>query len=153
MVFRLERGVTGFRSDREQELRGVAARMFRAGCYEAARAAGGAVEQVLESAYPRNFHSAVMIAPSGRFAILCNVTYPWIAFAGQGTGDLEPKAFADPPGWAATFADAGFTVMSRQVLNSPLNAVDTTALGKAEWLQINSWRPVTVGETVFNSWD
>jgi hypothetical protein len=152
-VFRLERGVTGFRSGKEPKLPEVSVRTFRGGCYEAARAAGGAVEQVFESAYPRNFHSAVIVASNDRFAIVCNAMYPWIAFAGEGTGDLELKAFVDPPAWAAAFVEIGFVVMSRQVLDSPLGAVDTAALGKAEWLQIASWRPASVGETVFNFWD
>jgi hypothetical protein len=108
---------------------------------------------VVESACPRNYHSAVVVASNVRLAILCNATYPWIAFAGMGTGDLEPKAFVDPPSWAATFAGAGFVVMRRQLLDSPLGAVDTAALGKAEWQQIASWRPESVGETVFSAWD
>jgi hypothetical protein len=145
--------VTGFRSGKEPELPEVPVRTFRGGCYEAARVAGGVVEQVLESAYPRTFHSAIIVASDDRHAILCNATYPWIAFAGVGTGELEPKAFVDPPTWAGPFAEMGFLVMSRQVLDSPLGAVDTAALGKAEWMQIHSWRPASVGETVFNSWD
>ena len=72
----------------------------------------------------------------------------------RGTGDLvEPKAFVDPPTWAATFAEIGFIVMSREVLELPLGAVDTAAWGKAEWLQIDSWRSASVGETVFNFWN
>ncbi|MEV6851940.1 hypothetical protein [Actinoplanes sp. NPDC051411] len=152
-MFRLERGVTGFRSGKDPELPEVSVRRFRGGCFEAARAAGGAVEEVFESTYPRNFHSAIIVAPNGRFPILGNTMYPWIAFVGASTDDLAPKAFADPPSWAATFVEAGFTVMSRQVLDSPLGAVDTTALGKAERLQIDSWRPGSVGEAVFNAWD
>ena len=152
-MFRLERGVTGFRSAKESELPEVPVRTFRGGCWEAARAAGGVVEQFVESAYPRNFHSAVIVASNDRLAILCNAMYPWIAFAGVGASDPEPKAFVDPPAWAVRFAEIGFIVMSRQVLDSPLGAVDTAALGKAERLQIDSWRPANVGETVFNFWD
>jgi hypothetical protein len=152
-VFRLERGVTGFRSGKEPKLPEVPVRTFRGGCYEAARAADGAVEHIVESAYPRSYHSAVIVASKERLAVLCNAMHPWIAFAGEGTGHLEPKAFVDPPAWSAAFADLGFAVMSRQVLESPLAAVDTAALAKAEWLQIDSWQPATVGETVFNSWD
>jgi hypothetical protein len=77
--------------------------------------------------------------------------YPWIAFAGVGTGDLEPKAVVDLPAWAARFAEIGFVVMSRQMLDSPLGALNTAALGKAERMQIDSWRPASMGETVFNS--
>lgn len=152
-MFRLERGVTGFRHGREPALPDVTVRMFRGGCHEAARAAGGAVEQVVERIYPRSFHSAVIVTSADRFMILGNAAYPWIAFTAENAGHLEPKVFVDPPVWAGSFATAGFVVMGRQLLDAPLDAVDTTALGKAEWLQINSWRPATVGDTVFNSWD
>jgi hypothetical protein len=93
--------VTGFRSAKEPELPQVPVRTFWGGCYEAARAAGGVVEQLVESAYPRNFHSAVIAASNDRLAIFCNAMCPWIAFAGVSTSDLEPKAFVDPPAWAA----------------------------------------------------
>jgi hypothetical protein len=58
--------------------------------------------------------------------------HPLIAFAGPDIRNLEPKAFVDPPDRAAAFAGVGFVVMSRQVLDSPLGAVDTTASGKVE---------------------
>lgn len=153
-MFRLERGATGFGYGKEPELLKFPVRRFRGGCYEAARAAGGAVEQIVERTYPRNFHSAVIVASAHRFAIVCNAIYPWIAFVEAGIGDVAgPGVFVDPPTWAAAFAEMGFVVMKRQLLDSPLNVVDTAALGRGEWLQIRSWRPASVGQTVFNSWD
>ncbi|MBB3101231.1 hypothetical protein FHR83_008959 [Actinoplanes campanulatus] len=148
-MFRLERGATGFRHGKEPDLPEVPLRRFRAGCHEAARRASGAVEQIRERAYPRNYHSAAIMAPEGRFVILCHAVHPWIAFAEED----DPGTFSDPPAWATAYTDMGFVVMSRELLDSPLSDVDTTALGKGEWMQINSWRPESTGRAVFNSWD
>ncbi|MEU4621355.1 hypothetical protein AB0G04_15455 [Actinoplanes sp. NPDC023801] len=153
-MLRLGKGITGFRHGREPQLPEVPVRRFRGACHEAARAAGGTVERVTERAYPANFHSAVIVTPAGRSAILCNAVHPWIAFVEENTGDVaDPGTFLDPPPWAAAFSAADFGVLGRTVLDSPLDTADTTALGKGEWLQIHSWRPETVGRTVFNSWD
>jgi hypothetical protein len=149
-----ERGVTGFRDVNDPELPVVDVRLFRAGCYAGAQAAGGAVEQIVERTYPRNFHSASIGVAADRFEILCHFGYPWIAFIEEGTGSwADPGVFVDPPVWAAVFAETGFTVMSRDLLDSPLSEVDPAALTKAEWSQIVSWRPASVGQTLFNSWD
>jgi hypothetical protein len=155
LVFRLERGVTGFRYGKEAELSAVSIRGFRGACYVAARAAGGAVEQVVERTYPRNFHSAVIVVgPADRFAVLCNVLYPWVAFVEVGVGGAAgSEAFVDPPTWSGAFTETGFTVMSRKLLESSLSVVDTATLGKAELVQIRSWCPASVGHAVFNSWD
>jgi hypothetical protein len=153
-VFRLERGVTGFRYGEEAELPEISVQRLRGACYEAARSTGGAVEQVVEKTYPRNFHFAVVVGSADQFAVLCNAVYPWVAFTQGGTGDVVgPGTFVDPPACATAFAEMGFIVMSRQLLESPLSAVDTAALGKGDWMQIRSWQPTNVGQTVFNSWD
>jgi hypothetical protein len=153
-VFRLERGVTGFRFGKEPELPEISVQRFRGACYEAARMTGGAVERVAEKDYPRNFHSAVIVGPPGRTTVLCNAVHPWVAFVEEGTGDtVGPGAFVDPPACAQAFPEMGFVVMGRELLESPLSVVDTAALGKAEWIQIRSWQPTCVGQTVFNSWD
>jgi hypothetical protein len=154
VVFRLETGVTGFRHGKEPELPEVPVRRFRGACHEAARQAGGSVGQVAEKTYPRNFHSAVIVGSADRFAVLCNAVYPWVAFVEEGTGDmLSPGVFVDPPACAAAFTGSGFVVLSRRLLESPLSAVDTTALGKGERMQIRSWQPTSVGQAVFHSWD
>ena len=115
---------------------------------------GGAVEQVVEATYPRNFHSASIVRSADRFAVLCNAIYPWVAFAEEGADDVVvSETFVDPPTWATAFTETGFTVMSRQLLESPVSAVDTAALGKGKRVEIHSWRSASVGETVFNSWD
>jgi hypothetical protein len=153
-VFRSERGVTGFRGRNERELPTTDIRIFRAACYMAARGAEGTVDRITERSYPRNFHSAVIMTSSDPYTILCQGYYPLIAFVHDGTGSwASPGVFVDPPTWAGAFADKGFALMSKRLLDSPLSEVDASALTEADWSQIRSWRPVGVGETLFNSWD
>jgi hypothetical protein len=153
MVFRLAGGVTGFYHGEAPDRPEVPIRQFRGGCHAAARAAGGRVEKVVEMSYPGTFHSAVLASATGRVSILCHFMCPWIAFI-EGDPELwHPAAFAEPPAWSAVFAEFGFTVLSRAVLDAPLSEADTTALTKADWSQIRSWRPASVGRLVFNSWD
>ena len=154
MVFRLERGVTGFWGRNDPAPPVLDVRTFRGGCHAAARAAHGTVESIVEAAYPRGFHYAVVGTRDGPAGVACHAGFPLIAFVVDGTGSwLGPGEFVDPPGWSAAFGEYGFTVMSRQLLGTPLTAVDTSALTRAEWRQIHHWRAATVGETVFNGWD
>ena len=91
------------------------------------------------------------MTPSDPCTVLRQSSYPLIAFILDGTGSFaSPGIFADPPTWSGVFADMGFTLMSKRLLDSPLSEVDTTALMAADWSQIRSWRPVGVGETLFN---
>lgn len=142
--------MTGFRGRNDPPLPGLEVRRFRGACHAAALTAGGTVESLDEAAYPRGYHCAV-VAGAG---ILCHAGYPLIAFVADSAASwLEPRVFVEPPGWAGAFAERGFTVLGRELLESPLTAVDTSALTRAEWRQIHGWKATAVGETVFNGWD
>ncbi|MFI6707744.1 hypothetical protein ACIBF7_14980 [Nonomuraea sp. NPDC050478] len=83
---------------------------------------------------------------------LFHAQYPLIAFV----DDLRywyADGFQDPPAWADSLNDFGFTVLSASLLMSPLAEADTAALSTAEWSQIKHWKPRTLGATLFNSWD
>lgn len=152
-MFRLERGATGF-GGHEPERSAVDIRLFKTGCYTASRAANGVVEQFAEREYPGSFHFAVIATHADRLRVLCHATHPWVAFAEDGTGSwADPGVFIDPPPWTGVLADLGFTLLSRELLNTPLDETDTTALAKAEWSQIRYWCPPNVGRTLFNGWD
>jgi hypothetical protein len=90
----------------------------------------------VESEYPCNFHSAVIVASNDRLAILCNAMHPWIAFAGVGSGDLEPKAFVDPPTWAVKFAEIGIREAASPVGLSVVVGVVPVDLQNAEDLRL-----------------
>ncbi|MEU4423078.1 hypothetical protein AB0F81_20835 [Actinoplanes sp. NPDC024001] len=153
-MFRLEPGSTGFGAGREPELPRIDLRGFRTGCHLAARAAGGTLEGITERTYPGTFHAAVVTTATERFRILGHAHHPWVAVTEDGTGNwADPRVFVDPPAWTGVFGDLGFTVLSRAVLGAPLSDVDTSALRWPDWTQIRSWKPETVGRTIFNCWD
>ncbi|GGR51201.1 hypothetical protein GCM10010168_82470 [Actinoplanes ianthinogenes] len=142
---RLERGATGFWQQGDPELPVVDVRRFRGACHEAARVADGAVERVTERRHPRSFHEAVLVAGAQRYVVRCHGVHPLIAF--------DPDQAIDPPGWGEVFIGFGFEVLGREVLGLPLDRVDTSRLGPAEWEQIRYWQAQTVGETLFHTWD
>ncbi|MDA0639580.1 MULTISPECIES: hypothetical protein [Nonomuraea] len=152
VAFRLERGSTGFRHSRDSPLPETDPRACRTVWYAAARAACGQVGTFAEQQYPQNFHSATINDRDGVHVALFHAQYPLIAFV----DDLRywyADGFQDPPAWAASLNDCGFTVLSASLLMAPLAEADTAALSTAEWSQIKHWKPQTLGATLFNSWD
>lgn len=150
-VFRLARGSTGFCHVSDPPLPETDPR-GRAAWYAAARSARGHVVDFAQQQYPHNFHSGTIREGDGAHAVLFHAQYPWVAFVDERRACYAGE-FKDPPAWAATLGDFGFTVLSAPVLMSPLTAADTTALSAAEWSQIEHWKPDTLGAALFNSWD
>jgi hypothetical protein len=152
VVFQLGRGATGFRRAKDDPLPETDLQAFRAAWHTAARIAGGQVGEFVRQAYPRSFHTATAVDRNGTHVVLCHAHLPLVAFAAeQRSGNVDE--FCDPPVWASVFAEAGFTVMSFQLLNLSLSQVDTSDLGPAEWMQIRHRRASRLGEVIFNSWD
>ncbi|WP_156723514.1 hypothetical protein [Streptomyces apocyni] len=148
----LPRGATGFFRPKDGPLPETDLRVFRAALYAAARAAGGRVEVVRERAYPRTFHTAVVSDATGEHVILCHAHHPWIAFADE-LRDWYRDEFAEPTAWAEAFGDAGFTVLSRERLMTPLRGVDTTTLTRGEWREVRFYDVDVLGGVLFNAWD
>lgn len=148
--FRLERGSTGFFSG--STVPRTDPRACRTAWYAAARAARGHVGDFAVRAYAQSYDSATIGDRDGDHCALFHAHYPLIAFVDE-LRDWYTDQFREPPAWAATLQDFGFTVLSASVLLSPLSAVDTSALSAAEWQHIEYWQPETVGAVLFNSWD
>ncbi|WP_181796283.1 hypothetical protein [Streptomyces sp. WELS2] len=151
--FPLPRGATGFLGPGDTgPLPATDPRTFRAALYTAARVAGGAVGEVEERAYPRTFHTASVLDRAGETVVLCHAHHPWIAFAAE-RRDWYDEEFLAPPPWAHAFTDAGLTVLDRERLTTPLSAVDTSSLTRAEWRQVRLYGLTTLGGVLFNAWD
>ncbi|MGX1756324.1 hypothetical protein ACWIG5_05305 [Streptomyces lydicus] len=151
-VFRLERGVTGFRDRGAPPVPGTDPRACRAAWYAAARAAGGQAEDFAEQEYPQSFHSATTGDRDGTHFALFHAHHPLVAFVEE-RRYWYTDGFREPPTWATVLGDFGFVVLSAARLRSPLEESDTSALSAEEWRQIRHWRPKTLGATLFNSWD
>ncbi|MFE3328510.1 hypothetical protein [Streptomyces sp. NPDC059176] len=150
--FSLPRGATGFYQPKGGPLPETDLRNFRSALYQAARAAGGKVGEEEEQAYPRTFHTASVVDGAGEHIVLCHAHHPWIAFARE-RRDWYGTEFTAPPSWADTFAHAGFAVLNRERLGTPLSQVDTSVLTPGEWRQIRFYAITTLGGVIFNAWD
>ncbi|MEU0098409.1 hypothetical protein [Streptomyces sp. NPDC006267] len=149
--FTLPRGATGFFLPKDGPLPETDLRPFRAALYAAARIVEGQVGEIENQEYPLTFHTASVVDRTGESVILCHAHHPWIAFA-QERRNWYSEEFLPPPPWAATFAEAGFVVLSTEQLATPLSDVDTSVLTKGEWRQIRSYGITTLGGTLFNAW-
>ncbi|MGW2146084.1 hypothetical protein ACWCOT_17390 [Nonomuraea bangladeshensis] len=151
-VFRLERGVTGFRHVSEPPVPETEPRRCRRAWSAAARRARGQVGDFAEREYPQSFHSATINDRDGAHLALFQAQVPLVAFVSDRRWAYSDE-FLDPPAWAVALSPFGFTVLGTSLLMSPLTKVDTTALSAAEWREIEYWKPKTLGELLFNAWD
>lgn len=151
-AFRLERGSTGFRPFDDHSVPDVDPGTCRTAWYAAARAARGRGIGFVGREYPQNFHHATLDDHDGTHFALFHAQHPLIAFVREQRSWYTDE-FVDPPVWAAVLGDHGFTVLSASRLLLPVREADTSALTTAEREQIRHWRPNTVGEVLFNSWD
>ncbi|MFC0597553.1 hypothetical protein [Streptomyces palmae] len=149
--FTLPRGATGFFVPKDGPLPDTDLRAFRTALYAAARVVEGHVGEIEGHEYPRTFHTASVVDRTGESVILCHAHHPWIAFA-QERRNWYAEEFLPPPPWASLFAEAGFVVLSSELLATPLSDVDTSVLTQGEWRHIRSYGITTLGGTLFNAW-
>ncbi|MEU6381213.1 hypothetical protein [Streptomyces sp. NPDC046909] len=152
-AYRLERGSTGFRSFGDPPVPDTDPGLCRTAWYAAARAARGQVLDFTGMEHPQTFHTATLADRNGTHIALFHAHHPLIAFVDAQHSWYPCDAFLDPPAWAPALADFGFTLLTTSQLSLPLRAADTSALTAGEWKHIEHWRPDTVGEVLFNSWD
>ncbi|MBV1941832.1 hypothetical protein KUF83_35530 [Streptomyces sp. BV286] len=151
-AFGLGRGSTGFGHFSDPPLPDVDPRTCRTAWHAAARAGHGRVGDFTEQKYPRSFHTATIDDRAGTQVALFHAHFPLVAFVAE-QRHWHTTEFQDPPAWATTLDDFGFTILSALLLQAPLTEADTSALSAGEWQQIKYWQPETVGAVLFNEWD
>ncbi|MFF4403852.1 hypothetical protein [Streptomyces sp. NPDC001404] len=151
-AFQLKHGATGFHDSSTPPLPQTDPTACRTAWHTAARTAHGHVHNLTEQQYPQNFHTGTINDRDGTHVALFHAHYPLIAFVSD-RRHCYTDEFQDPPAWAVTLTDFGFTILTASLLLSPPESADTTAMSAAEWEQIKHWRPETLGAMLFNSWD
>ncbi|MEU9910564.1 hypothetical protein [Streptomyces sp. NPDC051001] len=151
-AFRLERGSTGFWAFGDPPVPDIDPRSCRTAWHAAARAARGWRTGFADRKYPQNFHYATIDDHVGTHFALFHAHHPLIAFV-RGPRSWCTNEFVDPPAWAAVLGEHGFTVLNASRLLAPIRKADISCLTAAEREQVGRWRPDTVGEALFNSWD
>jgi len=153
MMQPLPKGVTGFDAPK----RGVAAKQFASACYAAARHVGGRVHQVRAACerVTSNFHEALMtLRDSPRTVrVLCNAHYPIVAFTPPAAyeGDVRLE-FMDCPELAAALR-VEYAVITKQEACTGVADELVAHLGEPELHQMRYWRPLRIGDVIFNYWD
>ena len=95
----------------------------------------------------KNFYSAEIKTERGRFYLLENAYYPWIAFA-KSYNFTKIKFIENP----FSITNAGICVLTLSELQQDWHNI-VGELNKAELKQIEYWKPNTVGDIIFNFWD
>lgn len=152
MVFRLERGATGFYDPKDGPLPEVDSRALRAAWHASARAAGELVGEWVEQEYPRNYHTASLTARGVLHVALCHAYLPLIAFVSEQRLFYRDE-FRDAPAWSRPLVDSGFAVLSSEQLSTPLSEVDAAVLTDMEWREARFWGITHLGGALFNSWN
>ena len=145
----LPRGITGFWSVNTAPLPLLDEKAFCQMCYSIALENGGTVTELDTDTYPRNFYSAQIRRHDDAVFILQNVHYPYVAFAGQ--DDSGGFVLTSQPEWLR-LPTGTVRFLSLAELNQDWHNL-CGELSPEELEQIRYWRPQTVGEIIFNTWD
>lgn len=146
---KLPRGITGFWGVDTAPPPHLDEKAFRQMCYSIARENGGTVTELDTDTYPRNFYSAKLSRHDQSVFILQNIHHPYAAFAGQ--DDSGGFVLTSQPEWLR-LPTGSVHFWSLAELNQDWHNL-CGALSPEELEQIRYWRPQTVGEIIFNTWD
>lgn len=145
----LPRGITGFwRADTEISPI-LDEKAFRRMCHALIRENGGTLEEVDTDTVTRNFYSAKISRYGQSVFLLQNIHYLWAAFARW--DDDGRYVFIAPPEWLC-LPEGMVRFLSPDELNQEWHG-HCQNLSLEELGQIRYWKPQTVGEIIFNTWD
>ncbi len=141
----LERGITGF----DPSVKGVDPKSFSEACYAVARTCSGRVSELDSDVVTKNFFVARIDGPTQGVFVLCNSSFPIVAFAEQ----IDPRPFVLVDAPAEEFTIRNFSILHARKAKRPVEARDLERLSHHELKQVEYWRPKTLADLVFNTWD
>lgn len=145
----LPRGITGFWSMNTAQPPLRKEKAFRQMCHTLAWKNDGVVTEVDTDATARNFYSAELSRHDQAVFILQNIHYPYAAFAQRdASGGF---ILAGQPEWLQ-LPEGPVHFLSADELNQGWRSL-CGQLSSEELEQIHYWKPQTVGEIIFNTWD
>ena len=145
----LPRGITGFWSVNTAPLPFLDEKAFRRMCHALAQKNGGIVTEVDTDTASRNFYSAKLSRYDQSVFLLQNIHYPYMAYAQRdASGGF---IWTSPPEWLQLPEDS-VRFLSPAELNQDWRGL-CGELSSEELEQVNYWKPQTVGEIIFNTWD
>ncbi|KAB1100218.1 hypothetical protein F6X54_32120 [Micromonospora aurantiaca] len=129
-------------------------RVFAGICHHTARAIDATVASVTPAGVTPSFHTVTIASVQQHIAVLRHTTLPLIAFARPHANGDVTVTFVDHPDLAAAITHlTDAQVLTVNQLQTPLAQIDLSLLDPGEHHQIDYWKPITLGELLFNSWD
>jgi hypothetical protein len=144
----LPKGITGFRSIKDKELPLMDSSQFKQLSYTFVRELDGEIKGFSEIFPHQNYFSIEYTLHGKSYFVLLNCHHPFVAFAAR----REEFIFLDVPVLATKY-NHYYTVLTKEYLDTPISLKHLSTLSKAELEQISYWKPLTVGEVIFNHWD
>lgn len=142
-------GITGFWSVNTAPLPLLDEKAFRQMCHVLGWKNGGTVAEVDTDTTARNFYSAKLSRYDQSVFILQNIYYPFAAFTQRNASG--GSIWITPPEWIQLPEDP-VRFLSPSELNRDWHGL-CEDLSLEELEQIRYWKPQTVGEIIFNTWD
>lgn len=144
----LPKGITGFWSGDTEQPPFLDEKAFRQLCHTLARETGGTVTE-MDTAAGGNFYFAGIRRYDDTVFVLQNRHFPYAAFARRGPSGR--MAFTEQPEWLR-LPEGTVCFLSPAQLEQDYRGL-CGALGPEEQAQLRYWKPQTVGEILFNTWD
>lgn len=99
----------------------------------------------------KNFFTYLIEIHHKQYYILLNSIYPLIAFASS--VDYSGIVFIDPIYIFDVSFQTPYKILSKDLLNKPIELNDLESLRDYEINNIKYWNPGTIGEVIYNYWD
>lgn len=145
----LKRGITGFYNFKEEIILNDSYQ-FKLICIKFIEKNRGQLIEFNLSQLEKNFYYAKCLVNDKHLYILLNAYYPFIAFASSvGYGSIKFIDINIP----VYPLETKYQILNISKLSKQYDIEDLKSLSKIEIEQINYWKPVTVGEIIFNYWD
>lgn len=144
----LPKGITGFMCADGKPI-AVEEKLFKRVCYEFIKLNNGKILSIDISLTQKNFYVCEMILTDKCIYLLMNAYYPYFAFASSvNFGNI---AFMDKPNDLITWSSENI-LLSQKELNESYDR-SLGLLNHVELSQIKYWKPVNIGEIIYNFWD
>ncbi|WP_342314862.1 hypothetical protein AAB109_29470 (plasmid) [Priestia megaterium] len=152
-------GVTGFYIDTKVEPPATSLKQFKIHSYEAARTYNGELLECNDTDVHSNFLFSILRISNKEVYVLLNKHYPFVAFASSVN---EERIFFVNDKELNFLFSAFYTILDAESLNERLLYTgkkesflikNDNQLNSSELAQIAYWKPITLGEVLYNYWD
>ncbi|WP_280169378.1 hypothetical protein [Priestia megaterium] len=152
-------GVTGFYIDLKDKPPATSRKQFKVHSYEAARTYNGELLECNDTDVHSNFLFSVLRISNKEVYVLLNKHYPFVAFA---SSINEEGIFFVNDKELSFFFSTFYKILYAESLNERLLYMrkkesvlikNDNQLNNVELAQIAYWKPITLGEVLYNYWD